>query len=98
MATKKQQTPANAAQSDETDVQAPSRPIWGINETRELLRPIWGINETRELLRKIWEPLVNTGGVNCSRCNKPITGNFDLGHRPGLPSHPEHPHCNRSAH
>ena len=36
MATKKkQQTPANAAQSDETDVQAPSRPIWGINETRE---------------------------------------------------------------
>ena len=44
MATKKQQTPANAAQSDETDVQAPSRR----RHHHHLGRPIWGINETRE--------------------------------------------------
>jgi len=63
---------------------------------RRTMKAKYDANHRR--LRKIWEPLVQTGGVNCSRCNKPITGNFDLGHRPGLPSHPEHPHCNRSAH
>lgn len=48
-------------------------------------------------LRKRWKNILASRTVNCWRCGQPITGDWDLGHRPGLPSRPEHPHCNRSA-
>lgn len=49
--------------------------------------------------RQQLEPIVATGTVNCWRCNQPITpdDDWDLGHRSGLPSAPEHANqCNRS--
>lgn len=54
--------------------------------------------------RVLWAPIVDTGEVICWRCLEYIvdvdeTGHvmFDLGHRDGLPSAPEHPLCNRRA-
>jgi hypothetical protein len=42
--------------------------------------------------------LVATGLVRCWRCGQPIEpgSEWDLGHRPGQPSAPEHSTCNRS--
>ena len=48
--------------------------------------------------RTAWLPAINAGTVTCWRCHQPInpTQPWDLGHRQGQPSHPEHPYCNRS--
>ena len=71
-------------------------------ETR-MATPRYRHHHQRE--RQAWAPLVNSGTVNCWRCEQ--AGNpdptihpgepWDLGHRPGQPSHPEHTHCNRRA-
>jgi len=55
---------------------------------------------THQAERQAWAPLVAEGRVICSRCQLPINPGaaWDLGHRPGLPSHPEHARCNRAAH
>lgn len=56
-----------------------------------------GYNADHYRDRQAWTPHVATGTVHCWRCGQLIVGEFDLGHRPGLPSHPEHPRCNRGA-
>jgi len=48
-------------------------------------------------LRALVAPLVAAGLVRCWRCGELIVGAFDLGHREGRPSAPEHPACNRGA-
>jgi hypothetical protein len=58
-------------------------------------RNLYGAAHRRERAR--WSVLVAAGGVACWRCGRLIVGDFDLGHRPGLPSAPEHPRCNRVA-
>jgi hypothetical protein len=55
-------------------------------------------NAQHRRTRADWVPLVATGTVECWRCRKLIVGPFDLGHRPGRESLPEHPRCNRAAH
>jgi hypothetical protein len=42
--------------------------------------------------RRRWTPQVATGTTRCWRCAQPIQPNqhWDLGHRTGRPSHPEH--------
>lgn len=49
--------------------------------------------------RAAWAPLVAAGTVRCWRDGELIAPGepWDLGHRDGLPSHPEHATCNRSA-
>jgi hypothetical protein len=49
--------------------------------------------------RQRWGQLVGTGGVACWRCGGIIGASegWDLGHRDGMPSHPEHTGCNRAA-
>jgi hypothetical protein len=48
--------------------------------------------------RRAWQPLVDAGEVRCWRKGCILNpGDWDLGHRPGLPSLPECPTCNRSA-
>lgn len=50
--------------------------------------------------RAAWAAIVATGKVTCWRCRRPIEPgtDWDLGHRPGKPSHPEHANeCNRSS-
>lgn len=49
--------------------------------------------------RAAWAVEVDAGNVRCWRCGGPIAQGapWDLGHRPGKPSHPEHPACNRGA-
>jgi hypothetical protein len=51
--------------------------------------------------RRAWQQIIDIGEVECWRCNGergPLDpGAWDLGHRDGLPSLPEHPTCNRSA-
>ncbi len=58
-------------------------------------RTMYGAAHRRD--RAAWAVLVAAGGVACWRCGERIVGAFDLGHRPGLPSAPEHPRCNRVA-
>lgn len=60
-------------------------------------RHLYGPDHVAE--RKAWVPHVNLGTVHCWRCGTlidPAQG-WDLGHRDGLPRHPEHRHCNRGA-
>ena len=49
-------------------------------------------------LRNAWHPLVQTGGVQCTKCGQYIAPGepWDLGHNPNLVSQPEHPNCNRA--
>jgi hypothetical protein len=49
--------------------------------------------------RRQWSTHVDAGVVHCWRCGVLIRPGeaWDLGHRWGLPSHPEHASCNRSA-
>lgn len=49
--------------------------------------------------RRIWAPLVDDCKVKCWRCKRLILpgDEWDLGHRDGLPSAPEHAReCNRA--
>ncbi len=57
-----------------------------------------GHDQGHRATRKLWVPHVRHGVVTCWRCGKPIApaSPWDLGHRPGLPSHPEHTACNRA--
>lgn len=54
--------------------------------------------------RAYWAPRVRAGGVCCWRCGRPIVPlpqvkgeGWQLGHRTGQPSLPEHPLCNMRA-
>lgn len=55
---------------------------------------------THQTDRQRWATLVARGTVRCWRCSHTIAPDepWDLGHRSGRPSHPEHANrCNRSA-
>lgn len=54
---------------------------------------------THKAERRAWAPHVAQGIIHCWRCGQRITTNqdWDLGHRDGRPSHPEHASCNRTA-
>jgi len=49
--------------------------------------------------RERWAAIIASGTAWCWRCKEPIATSaaWDLGHRDGLPSAPEHANCNRSA-
>jgi hypothetical protein len=55
-------------------------------------------DRTHRRERAAWGLAVAAGIVNCWRCEELIPPGtaWDLGHRHGQPSHPEHTTCNRS--
>jgi hypothetical protein len=65
--------------------------------TRARASRLYGPDHRAE--RIAWTPAVEAGHVTCWRCNLPIAADqpWDLGHRTGAPSHPEHVACNRGA-
>lgn len=62
-----------------------------------MVATIYGRPHVRARAR--WATAVAAGRVTCWRCTHPITAGqpWDLGHRTGLHSAPEHAGCNRRA-